>query len=411
MKPSAISRQGIINFIIVSSFLCFEMGVQASPNAMAEHLIHDLSLSHSMLGWLSSVYFYSYALMMVPVGLLYDRFRLKHLLLIALITLSAGNFLFAVVHPLWQLAAARFLMGFGSAFAFVGVLVVARDWFPARHFPLLVGVTQLLAAFGAMLGESPVAFLVDHRGWRGTSIIFGLIAAGLMVFILFFVRECTKNFQQKDPSRPPIKESLGRILRLKQTYWVAFYAFLSWGPITVFAELWGVPYLQQRFGLSNTVAAISPMVVWLMLAFSSPVLGRLIARDVTHRRLMQLTVFLAVLGSVVLFYWPGLSFRSVVVLSLFIGIGAAGQILSFDVVRLNNRPQEFALATGFNNLGVVFGGALLQPIAGWLIDLFGTKVTAGSVAWGYQVSMGLVPLCFVVAWIVARWVIRYPKQA
>jgi sugar phosphate permease len=92
-----VSWSGIINFILVGFFLFFEMGVQVAPNVMAHDMMRTLPLHAGALSIMSSVYFYSYTLMMVPVGLLYDRFRLQYLLVIALLAVAAGNALFATM--------------------------------------------------------------------------------------------------------------------------------------------------------------------------------------------------------------------------------------------------------------------------------------------------------------------------
>ena len=401
-----ISFRALIAFILTSLFLFFEMAVQVSPNVMAPSLMHDLHLDSTMLGFVSSVYFYSYSLMMIPVGLLYDRFKVQYLLVIAIATLAIGNVLFASFDYIWLLALARFLMGFGSAFAFVGVLVVAKNCFPAVYFPFLVGITQLMAAVGAMFGEAPVASLVDHFGWRAASLLFAAIAVLLIVFIAFFVRSCVAAPEQKN-----IFDSFAKVLRNKQTYIVALYAFCSWGPVTIFAALWGVPYLMSRYAISNTVASISPMLVWIALAITSPIIGRLVSK-LGHKSLMQAVLLVGVLGSLAIIYIPNLSFFVVVLLSITVGVGAAGQVLSFDLVRMNNNDSEFALATGFNNVGVVFGGAILQPLFGYIVNLnWGGVLSAGGsriyALHSYNSAMWLVPACFAVGLFISRYAIRY----
>jgi predicted MFS family arabinose efflux permease len=404
---TTISSKSVVAFALTSFFLFFEMAVQVSPNVMAPSLMHDLHLNSTMLGFISSVYFYSYALMMIPVGLLYDRFKINHLLIIAISALAAGNVMFAASSDLYLLALARFLMGFGSAFAFVGVLVVAKSCFEVRYFPLLVGITQFMAAIGAMIGEAPVALLVNHLGWRHTSLCFAVFAAILIVSIALFVRGCTDGAKDHD-----IKQSFVRVLRNKQTYVVALFAFSSWAPITIYAALWGVPYLMARFAISNTVAAIAPMLVWLSLALTSPIIGRLVAKNIAHKTLMQLVLFIGCVGSLIIIYLPGLSFIAVVILSITIGVGAAGQILSFDLVRMNNSDAEFALATGFNNVGVVFGGAILQPLFGYLVNAHwaGTLNSVGDRIYSvgaYSSAMWLIPACFAAGFIVSRYFIDY----
>lgn len=409
---NSISRCAIIAFALTSLFLFFEMGVQVSPNVMAETLMHDLGINASVLGFISSAYFYSYALMMVPVGLLYDRFKIHHLLIAAIGALTLGNILFALVHSIWMLALARVLMGFGSAFAFVGVLVVARSWFPGRYFAFLVGITQLMAAIGAMMGETPVAFLVNKIGWQHTSLVFAGIGIILLILIACYVREAADWQSGSQPGL--ISTAIKTVLKKPQSYWVALYAFCSWGPITIFAALWGVPYLMTRFNIANTTAAISPMLVWVALAITSPLLGRYVNKVFSHKTLMQIVMLIGLVGSIALLYLPIHSFTTIVLLSITLGIGAAGQILSFDLVRMNNRDSEFGLATGFNNVGVVFGGAILQPLVGYMLtyNWHGISIAGKTIysTHNYNLALSIIPLCFAFGLLISNRLIKYTNN-
>ena len=68
---------GIFVFFLAAVFLIFEMAVQVSPSVMTKQLMQDFSINAAALGWMSSVYFYSYTIMQIPSGLLYDRFGPK----------------------------------------------------------------------------------------------------------------------------------------------------------------------------------------------------------------------------------------------------------------------------------------------------------------------------------------------
>ena len=163
---------GILIYAIVSFFLIFEMALQVSPSVMTAPLMHDFNIGIAKFGIMSSFYFYSYALMQIPVGLLYDRFNAKYLITAAVLTCSFGCFFFAFTHQLAWAAFGRFLMGMGSAFAFVGVLIVAYRWFPHKYFALLVGVAQFLGSLGALSGELPIATMLNYFSWRTVIIIF-----------------------------------------------------------------------------------------------------------------------------------------------------------------------------------------------------------------------------------------------
>ena len=402
-----LSVRGLVSFGIASLFLFFEMGVQVSPNVMASSLMHDLNLNATQLGFLSSIYFYSYAGMMIPVGIFYDRFKLNHVMILALLTLGLGNLLFSLAASFLFLALARLLMGFGSAFAFVGVLCVIKYWFPHKYFPFFVGITQFMAAIGAMMGETPVALLVHYTSWRYASVVFFVLSLVLMILIALFVRLPKDRWSAHTHNRREIFLSIKRVLKNKQSYIVAFYAFCSWGPIVILAALWGDLYIQKKFGESIAHAGLLPMIIWITLALTSPIIGRLVAMKYSHKNLMSVTVLIGAVGTLLLLYVPGINYITALLLSMTLGIGAAGQILSFDLVRMNNQDSDFGIATGFNNIGVVFGGVILQPLVGILLDWY--KQAGEYTVYSFNHSLWLIPACFIGALLMSQLFIGYKK--
>ena len=65
---------GIIIFLLAALFLIYEMAVQVSPSVMTKQLMKDFSINAGALGWMASVYFYSYTIMQIPAGILFDRY-------------------------------------------------------------------------------------------------------------------------------------------------------------------------------------------------------------------------------------------------------------------------------------------------------------------------------------------------
>ncbi|MCB1110418.1 MAG: MFS transporter [Chlamydiia bacterium] len=401
---------GIFIYTLVSLFLLFEMALQVSPSVMTQSLMYDFTIGAATLGVVVSFYYYSYTLMQIPVGLLYDRFSARWLITIAVFICSAGAFFFAFTHHLVWAAWGRFLMGIGSAFAFVGVLIVAARWFPPRHFAFLVGIAQFLAAIGALCGELPIAWLLDRVIWRVVMVLFGLIGLLLTVLCFMIVRDNPYD-ERHIPKRHDLFRELREIVRSSQTWWIAVYAFCGWGPMAVFAALWGVPYLRVRFDVPTTSAALAMALVWIGVGGMSPLLGWF--SDKLGRRclLLRLTSFIGLLCSLTLFYLPGITFVMAFPLLLGIGIASSGQILSFALVKDNNRPTVTGTAIGLNNMAVVAGGALFQPLVGFLLhifwsgssDFYGVPIyTVGN----YHIGLTVVPACFFIGLIVSSFFIK-----
>ena len=176
MKRTSTLKAGLM-YGLTTLFLFFEMALQVSPSVMTTVLMHDLDLTALSLGLMSGCYFYSYALMQIPSGVLLDRFNPKYVISLAILICVGGCFLLAFSENMLEACLARLLMGLGSSFAFVSVLVITTDLFPAKYFAILTGVTQMLAALGAMSGQFPVHFLLGRLGWRNTLLIFALPGA------------------------------------------------------------------------------------------------------------------------------------------------------------------------------------------------------------------------------------------
>lgn len=192
MNHSFIARHkktvGALIFVLATLFLSFEMILQVSPGIMTAQLMSEFHINAAVLGVISSFYFYSYALMQIPSGLLYDRFGPRMLITIATILCSLGALFFGLTHSVFLLATGRFLLGIGSAFAFVGALTVAARWFPPSVFALFVGLIQFIGAIGATCGIFPLSYVINDIGWRSMMTGLGYIGLVLAVFCAIFIR-------------------------------------------------------------------------------------------------------------------------------------------------------------------------------------------------------------------------------
>ena len=120
-------------------FFFYEFCLQSSPSVMVPELMQAFHVDASHLGKLSAYYFYAYALMQLPVGLLLDRFGPRIMMTVACFICALGAFIFSHTESLIAAEWARFFMGLGSACAFISALKLASLWFPPHRYPLLVG--------------------------------------------------------------------------------------------------------------------------------------------------------------------------------------------------------------------------------------------------------------------------------
>ena len=123
--------------LLTAIFYCYEYILRIVPSVMTGPLMEHFNLSALGFGWLSDSYLIAYTAMQLFVGPSLDYWGLRKMLLLALLSCVIGSFIFsfAAFYPSFILAfSGRFLIGFGSAFAFVGVLRIASIWLPKQYF-------------------------------------------------------------------------------------------------------------------------------------------------------------------------------------------------------------------------------------------------------------------------------------
>ena len=350
-----------------ASFYCYAFFQRVAPAVMVGEMMREFAVGAAIAGMLSGLYFYSYAAMQIPIGLLLDRFGPRRMLAGFAVLSAVGSALFAMAPGLGPAYAGRALVGLGAAVTWVGTLKLASLWFPPRHFALVTGLTLAMGMAGAVGGQAPLAAAVTAYGWRGTMWGAAVVAAAMAVVLWLFVRDGVPSERQED-SRGSFGAGLILALRTPQIIILALYSFTMAGPMLSVAGLWGVPYLMQVHGLDRTDAAFTTSAMLVAWGISSPLTGWF-----SDRMGRRPALVVAAIGGLVFgwaaFYLPGVPLPVRQVLLCCMGAMGGAFVLSFATAR-----EHAPIAAGGAVLGVVntfcmASGAIFQPLIGWLLDL------------------------------------------
>lgn len=353
-------------------FYGYEFFLQVSPGVMVPDLMRSFSATAEQLGTLSAIYFYAYACMQIPVGVLMDRFGPRRLLFFAAITCALGCFIFASSDTLAIAKIGRLLIGLGSSFAVVGTLTIAANWFPLNRFALATGIMVTIGMLGATCGEEPLAMLVEKVGWRET--LFILAGAGIVITILIglIMRDHPKQkiSNINSASKPHSFTGLKRVLTSRTNWMVALYGGLMFAPTSAFAALWGVPYLMRLYDMPRPHAAGLISLVFIGWAIGSPLFGWLSDRIGRRKPIMYLGSLGALISFLMIVYDPYVVSQNMIgFVLLAFGLFSSGFLPAFTIIREINPPEARSTALGFMNTINMIGGALAQPLIGWFLDL------------------------------------------
>ncbi len=405
-------KNAYLIFFLGALFYLYEFVLQVAPSVMAAPMMQTFHVTAEGFGIISAFYFYAYAPMQLPAGVLFDRYGPRKLMTAALLLCSFGSFFFAATDSVVTAAIGRMLIGIGSAFSFIGVLVLLSRWFPPTHFAILAGIAQTMSSVGAIFGEMPLAALIQMTGWRAASFILaavGLLLAGLL---WLFIRDYPDQATQSLPTQRFRDEwqRLKAVCRHRYTWQTGLYACSIWTPIAVFAVLWGVPYLQEKYHVSVIMASGLCSMIWIGIGVGSPFLGWVSDRFKSRRFALGLSALCGLGASLLLLYATHLPMAWMYFVLVLLGFGAGGQTVSFAVVKDNNPHHLVGTASGFNNLSVLIGGALFQPLVGVILQHSGTIRFVNGV-WvyaisSYQQALLVMPCSYLVSLLLVLFVMK-----
>ena len=375
------NRYSIVGWLICglgAIYYSYEYLLRIAPSVMEPALREHFDLSARGFGHISSIYYFAYVLMQLPVGVLLDRYGPKRLLTFACMICVIGTFLFTSTDVFWIAAIGRFLVGLGSAFAFVGVLKLATIWLPENRLAMVSGMTSALGTIGAMLGDNFLVHFVDQYGWIKTLNMTAIFGIGLSFLLWIGIEDKPGNYR-KHGTVSSLKrglEDLVIILKNKQIWVNGMYGCLVYLPTTVFAELWGIPYLRHAHGMSANAAGLANSMLFLGFTIGAPLMG-FISDSLARRKFPMLigAIGSAVVMTIIL-YLPGLNETNIQVLMFLLGMLYSAQSIVFAVGRELSPGEAAGTAMAATNMIVMLGAMLLQPLVGHLLD-FSYSTRAG----------------------------------
>src|SRR5689334_278679 len=151
---------------------------------LAEELIRRFALDAGSLGFLTSIYFLSFAVAAIPIGVALDAFGPRQVQGWLMVIAAIGALVFARAPSTPYLIAGRGLIRLGVAGSLMSGLKAHALWVSPRYLPLANGGLVMFGGVGAMMATLPVDAINAQIGWRGTFLVLSVLSA-LTVLVIF----------------------------------------------------------------------------------------------------------------------------------------------------------------------------------------------------------------------------------
>ncbi|MEB8239612.1 MFS transporter [Raoultella ornithinolytica] len=362
-------------------------------NPVMGELEKEFGLSGTQLGLMNSVFYFSYALLQVPAGILGDKIGKKKVLIPGFLLFGAFTAVTGWAKSWSPLLFARVVTGAGEGTYYGPQYGLSSEQIPKKYRSLGSAIINSGMAFGIALGLMASSWLVYDQGysWRTPFFVMSIptLLTGLAIWL--FVKEKKRQpVEAGGVAKPKSKfTDLFKNRNLLLVYLMVFCSLFGFFVILT----WLPYYLQSERGIAGSETGfITSLVAWISipgaLLFSS-----LSDRLGKRKPLILVLVPVAILSMLSIIWMPNMT-GVIVALCVY---GLVGKLaldpvlvaLVADSVDENNYSSAFGL---FNFIGM--SSSILAPvIAGAARDMTGSLASSFYVSAALLV-VGLVGMLF-----------------
>lgn len=373
---------GILALAYVSAFFH-----RISPAVVAVDLQDAFGISGGLLGLLASVYFYSYAVIQVPSGLLSDSWGPRRAVSIFLLVGGVGSILFGAAQSLNEAIFGRVMVGLGAGMVFTPTMKIVSEWFRPQEFSRMNALLLTMGGLGALSAATPMALLTTWLGWRAAFEAIGLATLFLALLVMALVRNrpadlgwpSLAEMDHLGTQPLPVEKSISlfqgarRVVMEKHFWPVALWSTCSIGTFFAFGGLWAGPYLTHVYGTTRaeTGRILDMLSLGIIVgSFFMSYLSESVVRS--RKKVLRLTSFLLLVELLFLSFRPqGLPTSALFFAMLAFSIcSLAPAVISVTTTKELFPVQMTGTSVGMVNMFPFLGSALLQVILGWTLDAY-----------------------------------------
>ncbi|MEG1375227.1 MAG: MFS transporter [Comamonas sp.] len=361
-KPAPFSNVWAMLVCLLTGF-ALSQAFRTTASIMADGLRTDFGLSAQSLGSFAGLFGLSFGVAQLLMGIGMDIYGLRKTVLLTFPLTIAGAALSAMAPSYSWLMLGQLLIGVGCSPAFLASTMFIARHFPPEKFAYISGVALGLGGLGLLFTGTPLAWLVQHYGWRTG---FGLLAVlCVLSWLLIFLRVHEPVVASDALPKPSFMEALkgfGSLLLLPHTWGIVLLGMVSYASFLTVRGLWLSPMLMDRYQFSLVSTGNVALAASVISLFAPSMFGR-VDPGPTQRR-TRIFNFALLMGGIftalALVHHPVLTVLLLLLMSVLSGYGA----LLYADVRSSYPRETTGRALSIFTMAMFLGAALMQSLSG-----------------------------------------------
>ncbi|HNV93603.1 MAG: regulatory protein UhpC [Candidatus Methanofastidiosum methylothiophilum] len=402
----------LFTLLLVYFFVYFH---RVSSAVISKDLLHEFGVSALSLGLLSSMYFYSYSLFQIPVGIFSDTIGPRKTIAFLTIFSAIGSFLFGMALNFNMALFARLIIGIGVSGVWIPALKLFSVWYSKREYATIVGILLAVGNLGAVSASYPLALIVNDFGWRYAFYVIGIISIFLAVISWIFIRDSpeaylNKNKEVEGPKSISKKQYLSRehiklIFKNKDVWILSIWLFVAYGALLAYQGLWAYPYFRDVYNLSKATSGFILMFVSIGMLLGSPSIGYFSDKIMKCRKkvlILWLSLF-SLPWILISFFTASINITLLYILSFWMGFFGCGNVVVFAIIKEQFPLEITGTAQSIVNVFPFVGAAIFQTFLGYILDLVGGFEGVYPVE-AYSLAFKFVFACIIIVYIMSFFI-------
>jgi len=400
----------LIALALVYFFVYFH---RVSSAVISKDLLYEFGVSALSLGLLSSMYFYSYSLFQIPVGIFTDTIGARKTIAFLTIFSALGSFLFGIALNFNMALGARLIIGVGVSGVWIPALKLFSRWYSKREYATMVGILLAVGNLGALSASYPLAMIANDFGWRYAFYIISIISIFLAVIAWVFIRDSPEHYLNKGKAvssadskankQSISKDHLRLITKNKDVWILSIWLFVVYGALLAYQGLWGYPYFRDVFNLSKAASGFILMFVSIGMLIGSPFVGYFSDKIMKSRKkviILWLSSFIMP-WILISFFTAHISIGLLYLLSFWMGFFGCGNVVVFAIIKEQFPLEITGTVQSIVNVFPFVGAAFFQTFLGYILDL------VGGVDGVYPVTAYSLAFKFVFGCVIAVYILSF----
>jgi len=379
------------------------------PAVVAVEMMRDLHATGALTGFLGAAYFYPYAAMQLPAGLLSDSWGPRNTITLFFVIAFIGSLILGFAPSVLPAIVGRTLVGLGVAMLFVPTMKILAEWFHAGQFAIMTGILMALGGLGSLIAATPLVWLSNWIGWRMSFVAVGAFTLLLAILVWLIVRDRPADMGWPSPAASPaaktppisLKQGIKKVLTTAAFWPIALWFFFEMSIFFSYGGLWGGPYLMQVYGYSKAQSGQILSMLAIGMIIGSPLLSYLSNSIFKSRKIVIVccSALVFCITATLAFFTADIPMPLHYLLCFALGIfGSAIVVIGFTTNKELFPVQIAGTATGLVNIFPFAAGAVFQPILGYVLESQG-RVNDAFTLQGYRYAFMVLFTCGAIALI------------